>query len=78
MNAPQDSEQIFGNFVASSLRNLRFDSNKRLLKRKIQAIILEIEETDDVDALLNQQHTPMPNTEWGSPENEDNSRIMNL
>ncbi|CAL1688682.1 unnamed protein product [Lasius platythorax] len=58
---PDDDAQIFGNFVASTIRNLRSEEYRRRLKRKIQAIILEMEELDDSPAV-----TPMTNTTWSS------------
>ncbi|XP_077286214.1 uncharacterized protein LOC143911254 isoform X2 [Arctopsyche grandis] len=48
MTKPPDDAQTFGNFVASSIKNLRSEANRRKLKRKIQSVILEIEELDDV------------------------------
>lgn len=47
LNKNNDDEQIFGDFVASSLRNLHADSSKRKLRRKTQAIILEITDYDE-------------------------------
>lgn len=41
-----DDDQIFGNFVASALRNMNSKEIKRKLKRKLQAAILEMEELD--------------------------------
>lgn len=44
-----DEFQVFGDFVASELRNLRSRENQNRLKRMIQRSILEISEIDDND-----------------------------
>jgi hypothetical protein len=49
VNKLDDDAQIFGNFVASSIRNLRSEEKKRLMKRQIQAIVLKVEQLDDLD-----------------------------
>lgn len=61
---PDDEAQVFGNFVASAIRNLRSEEYRRRLKRKIQTIILEIEELDD-------SATPMTNTTWSTDDGDD-------
>lgn len=47
MTKLNDDEQIFGDFVASSLRNLQLEVSKRRLKRRIQQCILDCQEEDD-------------------------------
>lgn len=47
MSKPNDDEQIFGDFVAATLRNLHSESSKRKLKRKIQGVILEVTDYDE-------------------------------
>ncbi|XP_013172745.1 PREDICTED: uncharacterized protein LOC106121578 [Papilio xuthus] len=44
-----DDAATFGDFVAAAIRNMRSDARKRELKRKIQRIILDIEEKDEAD-----------------------------
>jgi hypothetical protein len=47
LNRRADDEQTFGDYVASSLRNMRSEENRRLLRRKIERDILEMSELDD-------------------------------
>ncbi|GAB6024800.1 hypothetical protein CHUAL_009920 [Chamberlinius hualienensis] len=44
---PMDDSQVFGDYVATTLRSMNLDLNKRLLKRKIERVILEVTELDD-------------------------------
>ncbi|KAH9508199.1 hypothetical protein Btru_055000 [Bulinus truncatus] len=48
-NAADDC-RVFGEFVVSELRSLKSESNRRLLKRMIQRLILEVSESDDLDS----------------------------
>lgn len=47
MSKHNDDEQIFGDFVAATLRNLHSESSKKKLKKKIQGIILEVTDYDE-------------------------------
>ncbi|CAH1397063.1 unnamed protein product [Nezara viridula] len=47
INGMLDDFQVFGEFVARELRNLRSDFNRRRLKRMIQKVIIEVSESDD-------------------------------
>lgn len=71
-----DDEQIFGDFVASSIRNLRCDISKRKLKRKIQAAILEI--TDYDEELINPNRDPKPSTSFPNNFSNLSSASSNL
>lgn len=42
-----DDSQIFGDFVASALRNFNSDQNKRKLKLRLQDLILEATKDDE-------------------------------
>ncbi|XP_044745326.1 uncharacterized protein LOC123307174 [Coccinella septempunctata] len=44
-----EDEEVFGNFVAAAIRNLRSEARRRELKRKIQRAIIETEELDEAD-----------------------------
>lgn len=61
LNKPSDEFDIFGEYVASELRSLQFDHNKRKLKRIIQKAILDMSEIDDNErsssALSTHSHT---------------------
>ncbi|XP_067004308.2 uncharacterized protein [Anabrus simplex] len=47
LQQPPDIYQIFGDYIASEMRSLHFEENRRKLKRVIQRAILEISEVDD-------------------------------
>lgn len=47
LNKTNDDFDTFGEFVASEVRNLHYDHNRRKLKRIIQKAILDISEMDD-------------------------------
>jgi hypothetical protein len=47
MDPPADEFQVFGDFVACELRNIRTRKNQNHLKRMIQRAILQISELDD-------------------------------
>ncbi|KAJ8977060.1 hypothetical protein NQ317_017222 [Molorchus minor] len=47
LNRPSDEFDIFGEYVASELRSLQHDHNRRKLKRMIQKAILDMSEIDD-------------------------------
>lgn len=47
LSKPTDDEQIFGDFVAASLRNLHYTESKRRLKRQIQVTLIETADYDD-------------------------------
>ncbi|XP_068917429.1 uncharacterized protein [Tenebrio molitor] len=47
MDPPADEFQVFGDFVACELRNIRSRKNQNHLKRMIQRAILQISELDD-------------------------------
>lgn len=70
-----DDAAIFGDFVAAAIRNMRSEARKRELKRKIQRIILDMEELDDADQYSRPSTsqssgplTPLPNTTWEGSE----------
>lgn len=70
-----DDAAIFGDFVAAAIRNMRSEARKRELKRKIQRIILDMEELDEADQYsrpsTSQSYgplTPLPNATWESSE----------
>jgi hypothetical protein len=71
-----DDEQIFGDFVASSLRNLRAEVVKKRLKRKIQLAIIEMTDQDE-ELLYPTQNTPLqynfPNLTSPASANTDSS-----
>lgn len=46
-NEIRDDCQIFGDFVAGELRNLKSDDNRKKIKRIIQKVIIEISESED-------------------------------
>ncbi|XP_064641924.1 uncharacterized protein LOC135496494 [Lineus longissimus] len=50
MSRETDELDTFGAFVASELRGLKSESNRKKLKRDIQRVILEAAEKDDEDA----------------------------
>lgn len=45
---PSDEYQIFGEYVASEIRNLKLRKNKNKLKRQIQKLIINMSALDDV------------------------------
>lgn len=47
LDTPSDEFHTFGEFVGSEVRNLKFDHNRRKLKRIIQKAILDISEIDE-------------------------------
>lgn len=47
LNKPSDEFDIFGEFVASEIRSLQLDHNRRKLKRIIQKAILDMSEIDE-------------------------------
>ncbi|XP_014285908.1 uncharacterized protein [Halyomorpha halys] len=47
INGMLDDYQVFGEFVATELRNLKSDVNRRRLKRMIQKVIIEVSESDE-------------------------------
>lgn len=70
-----DDAAIFGDFVAAAIRNMRSEARKRELKRKIQRIILDMEELDEADQYSRPSTsqstyplTPLPNATWESSE----------
>ncbi|CAH2006779.1 unnamed protein product [Acanthoscelides obtectus] len=70
-----DDAAIFGDFVAAAIRNMRSESRKREIKRKIQRIILDMEELDEADQYSRPSTsqslgplTPLPNVTWESSE----------
>lgn len=72
-----DDATIFGDFVAAAIRNMRSNARKRELKRKIQRIVLDMEELDESNqyslpstSRSSAPHTPMPNTAWESTEDQ--------
>lgn len=46
-NEIRDDCQVFGDFVAGELRNLKSEYNRKKLKRIIQKVIIEISESED-------------------------------
>lgn len=52
LERPADDYQIFGDFVAAELRSLKSSEKQRLLKQKIQRVILDISESEDVPSVL--------------------------
>lgn len=52
LNRPPDDCQIFGDFVAASLRDLQSDASRRKLKRKIQMAVLQAQESDEEEVTL--------------------------
>ncbi|CAH2006592.1 unnamed protein product [Acanthoscelides obtectus] len=49
LNTPTDEYTVFGEYVASELRQLRSDERKRRLKRIIQKAIVAMSEEDEVE-----------------------------
>ncbi|XP_014285906.1 uncharacterized protein [Halyomorpha halys] len=46
-NEVRDECQVFGDFVAGEMRNLKSENNRKKLKRIIQKVIIEISELED-------------------------------
>ncbi|XP_068086388.1 uncharacterized protein [Anabrus simplex] len=60
VSTSSDDNQIFGDFVASSLRSLHSDHIRRRLKRKIQMAILEESELDERNYMAGLGTSSMP------------------
>lgn len=63
MNRPQDSCQIFGDFVADQLRRLKIDKREKL-ERAIQRTILNITEENSETNLREPQAASTPNKNY--------------
>ncbi|XP_066992709.1 general transcription factor II-I repeat domain-containing protein 2 [Anabrus simplex] len=60
LNHPTDNEQIFGDYVASELRELKMPANKRKLKRLINQAIMDVAECDASDWESSRSNVPSP------------------
>jgi hypothetical protein len=59
---PNDDAQIFGDYVASELRQLRNQANGRTLKRLINEAIMRVSDLDDSEFQPQSFHIPSPST----------------
>ncbi|CAH1980764.1 unnamed protein product [Acanthoscelides obtectus] len=59
LNTPTDEYTVFGEYVASELRQLRSDERKRRLKRIIQKAIVAMSEEDEVEFSGSRTLTPL-------------------
>ncbi|CAH2010197.1 unnamed protein product [Acanthoscelides obtectus] len=59
LNTPTDEYTVFGEYVASELRQLRSDERKRRLKRIIQKAIVAMSEEDEVEFYGSRTLTPL-------------------
>ncbi|KAG7163452.1 putative Alcohol dehydrogenase transcription factor Myb/SANT-like-containing protein 22 [Homarus americanus] len=69
LNKPQDDYSVFGDYVASELRQLRSDENRKILKRTIMKAIIEMGEKEDLE-YSSSTSTPIP--PCSSPESYSN------
>lgn len=62
LNQPNDDAQIFGDYVASELRQLRNQANRRTLKRLINEAIMRVSDLDASEFQPQSFHIPCPST----------------
>lgn len=61
LKKPQDDYSVFGDYVASELRQLRSDENRKKLKRTITKAIIEMGEMEDQQySSSSSSSTPIP------------------
>ncbi|KAG7162443.1 putative Alcohol dehydrogenase transcription factor Myb/SANT-like-containing protein 33, partial [Homarus americanus] len=58
LNKPQDDYSVFGDYVASELRQLRSDENRKILKRTIMKAVIEMGEKKDLEYSSTSTSTP--------------------
>lgn len=80
LQKPQDEYQVFGDFVASELRALQSDVNKRKLKRMIQKAIIDVGTLDENERCQSVQfinsEASTSSSQPTSPYYEYNSQVI--
>ncbi|KAG7173976.1 putative helix-turn-helix HTH_28 domain containing protein 6 [Homarus americanus] len=76
LNKPQDDYSVFGDNVASELRQLRSDENRKILKRTIMKAIIEMGEKEDLEYSSTSTSTPI--LPCSSPESHNSNYDTNV